>query len=92
MKLKDDETLETTPRYSVSPLQCTLAYLLLAAVRAPPHLLDAPSYLLLDCLHAHALLTSRYAQAALLSFTHACPSSPQICLLFWALQKNFPAS
>ena len=38
------------PRYSVSPLQCTLAYLLLAAVRAPPHLLVALSYLLLDCL------------------------------------------
>jgi hypothetical protein len=46
IKLDDGKLLEDEPRYSVSPLQCTLAYLLLAAV----------------------------------------------CLVLWALQKNFPKS
>ena len=32
IKLDEGESLDTEPRYSVSPLQCALAYLLLAAV------------------------------------------------------------
>ena len=95
IKLDDGKSLANEPRYSVSPLQCTLAYLLLAAVRAvnsrsPPSRGLSTVY----SVAYHALYSPPGTRMTLSMLRTACHSFSitQVCLVFWALQKNFPDS
>ena len=51
------------------------------------------SFLLITRLPTRTRTTHQHVRAGRFPIFHAaCPSPPQICLLFWALQKNLPAS